>query len=270
MKKEDNELLQSIDNMILTNINKDIYRKLISFLDATSLDVTNDGDSIERYVKHILELTSSDKIPNVASICVSPAFIENVGIALGDNSTISITSVAGCFPLAQTYIEVKMLECAMAIENGADELDVVINVGDIIHGHAEIALSELQLLREEMDSDIIMKVIIESGELKTEKNIQKATEIAIEAGADFVKTSTGKTAVSATPEAVIVMCEVIKKHYEKTGKMIGLKVAGGISCVEDAAKYYSIVQSILGEKWLTPRYFRIGSSSLLDKLIKVI
>lgn len=270
MKKENTYLLQNIDNKILINKNKDIYRKLISFLDATALELTNDGDSIERYVKQVLEQTSSNNLPSVASICVSPAFIENVGIALGDNSTISITSVAGCFPLAQTYIEVKMLECAMAIENGADELDVVINVGDIIYGHAEIALSELQVLRQEMDNDIILKVIIESGELKTEKNIRKATEVAIEAGADFVKTSTGKTPVSATPEAVVIMSEAIKEHYEKTGKMVGIKVAGGISRVEDAVKYYTIVQTILGDKWLTPRYFRIGSSSLLDKLLKVI
>lgn len=270
MKKENIELLQNLDKVALKNRTSDIYRKLISFLDATALDVANDGDCIERYVKNVLALTHPDGVPNVASICVSPAFIENAGIALGENSPVSITSVAGGFPLAHTYIEVKMLECAMAIENGADELDVVINVGDILYGHAEVALSELRVLRDEIDDDVLLKVIIESGELKTEENIRKATEVAIEAGADFVKTSTGKTAVSATPEAVVVMCEVIKEQYEATGSMIGLKVAGGVSTVEDAAAYYTLVQTILGEKWLTPRYFRIGSSSLLDKLLKAL
>ena len=266
MKNSNIELIKELNSLAKKNMNSDIYRKSVSFIDATSLDVVNDGDSIERYVKNVLELTRENDLPDVASICVSPIFVENVGIALGD-SDVSITSVAGGFPMSHTYLEVKMLECAMAIENGADELDVVINVGDIMFGNSEIALSELKALREEMDNDIIMKVILETGELKTEGNIRKASEVAIEAGANFIKTSTGKTAISATPEAVVVMCEVINEYYDRTGKMIGIKVAGGISSMEDLAKYYTIVETVLGDKWLTSKYFRIGSSSLLEKIV---
>lgn len=263
-------LLENLDTLSVKNMKSDIYRKSISFLDATTLEVVNNGTSVERYVTKVLEVTRPDGIPNVASICVSPPFIENVGLVLGDDSPISITSVAAGFPLSHTYLEVKMLECAMAIENGADELDVVIDVGNVVYGSDDVAYAELKTLREEIGEDILLKVIIESGELKSEDNIRRATEIAIRAGADFVKTSTGKTPVSATPEAVIIMCEVVREHYEKSGKMVGVKVAGGVACVEDAAKYYTIIETILGEKWLNPRYFRIGSSSLLDKLIKAL
>lgn len=270
MKIDSSKFLQELPEKAKKNINSQIFLKIISLIDVTSLDIVNNGERIEKFVKNIMGLIEKHDLPDVASICVPPSFIENVGVSLGSNSTISITSVAGGFPTSQTYIEVKMLECAMAIENGADEIDVVINVGDIIYGSSELAMSELELLRQEIDSDIIFKVIIESGELKTEDNIAKATRVAIEAGANFVKTSTGKSTISATPQAVITMCCVIKEHYERTGDMVGIKISGGISNVEDAALYYTIVEYILGEEWLNSKYFRIGSSSLLEKLIKVI
>ncbi|MEG0499854.1 MAG: deoxyribose-phosphate aldolase [Rikenellaceae bacterium] len=261
-------LIANIGVQVQKNLNSDTYRKIISFLDATALEVANNGETIEAFVKKVLSDTHSDDLPNVAAICVAPTFIENVGLVLGDDSPVAICSVAGGFPTAHTFLEVKMLECSMAIENGAEEIDVVINVGDILYGSGEIAASELAVIREELGDDTILKVIIESGELKTEELIRKATNIVIETGADFVKTSTGKTAVSATYEAVVYMCEEIKAYYERTGLMVGIKVAGGVTSSEDAARYYTIIQTILGEKWLTPRYFRIGSSSLLSKLLK--
>lgn len=263
-------LISTIDHLAQKNRNADTYRKIVSLIDATSLDVANNGDTITEYVKGVLRGTERNDLPNVAAICVAPSFIENVGLALGDNSPVAICSVAGGFPSSHTYIEVKMLECAMAMENGADEIDVVINVGDILFAKGELAASELIVLREELGDDTVMKVIIESGELKSEALIRKAATIAMEAGSDFVKTSTGKTAVSATYESVGYICEEIKDYCERTGRMVGVKVAGGVSSCDDAVNYYTIVQTILGEKWLTPRYFRIGSSSLLGKLLKEI
>ena len=163
-----------------------------------------------------------------------------------------------------------MLECAMAIENGADELDVVIDIGGVLEGSDGLVRSELELIKEEIGDDAVMKVIIESGELGSEDNIRRAARIAIEAGADFVKTSTGKASVSATPEAVLAICSEIKRHCDETGDMVGIKVAGGVSSVEALVEYYTIVSEVLGEKWLDPQYFRIGASSLFDKMIDYI
>lgn len=261
-------LINNISEAAAKNMNSDIYRKIISLLDATVLDVANNGETIEKFVKKVLDDTHDDSLPNVAAICVASSFVENVGLVLGDDSPVAICSVAGGFPTSHTFLEVKVLECAMAMENGADEIDIVINVGDIIYGNGELAASELTVIREELGEDAILKVIIESGELKEEALIRKATNIAIEAGADFIKTSTGKSPISATYQSVAYICDEIKRHYELTGAMVGVKVAGGVTSSADAAKYYTIVQSILGEKWLTPRYFRIGSSSLLGKLLK--
>lgn len=261
-------LIANLSVLSQKNLNSDTYRKMISFLDATALEVANNGETIEAFVRNVLHDTHSDDLPNVAAICVAPSFIENVGLVLGDNSPVALCSVSGGFPTAHTFLEVKMLECSMAIENGAEEIDVVINVGDVLYSSGEIAASELAVIREELGDDTLLKVIIESGELKNEALIRKATNIAIGAGADFVKTSTGKTPVSATYEAVMYICEEIKAYYESTGLMVGVKVAGGVTSSEDAARYYTIVQNVLGEKWLTPRYFRIGSSSLLGKLLK--
>lgn len=263
-------LISTIDVLAQKNRNSDTYRKIISFIDATSLDVANNGDTIRQFVEKVMSDTAREDVPNVAAICVAPLFIENVGLALGDDAQVLICSVAGGFPTSHTYIEVKMLECAMAMENGADEIDVVINIGDILFAEGELAASELVVLREEMGDDTVMKVIIESGELKSEALIRKATNIAMEAGADFVKTSTGKTVISATYESVGYICEEISEYYKRTGKMVGVKVSGGVSSCDEAVNYYTIVQNILGEKWLTPKYFRIGSSSLLCKLLKEI
>lgn len=261
-------ILHNINSLTKENDKKEVYIRLISFIDATMLDIAQNGSTIERFTRKVVEMVSDDAFPQVASICVSPAFIENVGLALGEESPIAVCSVGACFPLAHTYLEVKMLECAMAMENGAEEIDVVINVGDILHGDGELALSELCVLREELGDDITLKVIIESGALQTEELVRRATGIAIEAGADFVKTSTGKHSVGATHEAVCVICDEVKKHYEKTGHMVGVKVSGGVSTTQTALEYYTIVHNMLGEKWMNPNYFRIGSSSLLNNVIK--
>lgn len=269
MTVDQSRLLSNLKDISNRNRTKEVAKRCVAMLDVTTLDVKDTPKNVSAFTAEVLRKLSVYGLPSVASICVAPRFIENVGVALSDTS-ISITAVVGGFPLAQTFIEVKMLECAMAMENGADELDVVLNVGGVIEGEDDFVLSELVLLKEEIADDAVLKVIIESGELKSVDNIKRATLIAIAAGADFVKTSTGKVPVNATPEAVIIMCSVIKEHFEKTGNRVGVKIAGGVSSVEDMVEYYTIVEEILGEEWLMPQYLRFGASSLLDKIIESV
>ena len=163
-----------------------------------------------------------------------------------------------------------MLEVAMAVENGADEVDIVLNVGKMLTGAYDEAANEVEMIRSEMDKDIVLKVIIESGALKTPELIRKASLLSMLAGADFVKTSTGKIDVAATPEAAVVMCQAIKDYYEKTSRKVGFKAAGGVRTPEDAALYYTIVERILGKEWLTTDLFRIGASSAANNLLSAI
>ena len=208
-------------------------------------------------------------IPNVASICIYPSFVETVGLAV-DGTPMKITSVGGGFPAAQTFLEVKALEVAMAVENGADEVDIVLNVGRMLTGEYDEAANEVEVIRTEMDDDVVLKVIIESGALKTPELIRKASLLSMLAGADFVKTSTGKIDVAATPEAAVVMCQAIRDYYDKTGRKVGFKAAGGVRTAEDAALYYTIVEEILGKEWLTTELFRIGASSAANNILSAI
>ena len=187
-----------------------------------------------------------------------------------DGTQMRITSVAGGFPASQTYLEVKALEVAMAIENGADEIDIVLNVGHMLTGEYDEAANEVEVIRKEMDDDIVLKVIIESGALKTPELIRKASLLSMFAGADFVKTSTGKIDVAATPEAAVVMCEAIRDYYARTGRKVGFKAAGGVRTPEEAVLYYTIVEEILGKEWLTTELFRIGASSAANNLLTAI
>lgn len=251
------------------NENSDVYKFCYSIIDLTTLSCNDSVESVSRFAGKAVEFYKDyPHIPNVASICVYPPFVETVGLAV-DGTPMRITSVAGGFPASQTFLEVKMLEVAMAVENGADEIDIVINVGELLEGHCNEMANEIEVLRNEA-ADVILKVIIESGALKTPELIRKASLLAMFAGADFVKTSTGKIDVAATPEAAVVMCEAIRDYYEKTGRKVGFKAAGGVRTAEDAALYYTIVQQILGEEWLTPELFRIGASSVANSLISAI
>ena len=207
-------------------------------------------------------------LQNVASICVYPPFVETVGLNI-DGTPLRITSVAGGFPSSQTFLEVKILEVAMAIENGADEVDIVVNVGKILTGAYDEAANEIEVLREESDG-ATLKVILETGALKSPEMIYNASLLAMAAGADFIKTSTGKIDVSATPEAAVVMCKAIKEYHDKTGRKVGFKAAGGVRTAEDAALYYTIVKEILGEEWLTTDLFRIGASSAANNILSTI
>jgi deoxyribose-phosphate aldolase len=207
-------------------------------------------------------------LQNVASICVYPPFVETVGLNI-DGTPLRITSVAGGFPSSQTFLEVKMLETAMAIENGADEVDMVINVGKILDEAYDEAAAEVEVLRGEAE-DATLKVILETGALGEPHLIRSASLVAMAAGADFIKTSTGKIDVSATPEAAVVMCKAINEYYQKIGRKVGFKAAGGVRTAEDAALYYTIVKEILGEEWLTTELFRIGASSAANNILSAI
>lgn len=252
------------------NENVEVYKFCLSAVDLTTLTCNDSVESVTEFAKRTVTFNQAyPQIPNVASICVYPAFVETVGLAV-DGTPMRITSVGGGFPASQTFLEVKMLEVAMAVENGADEVDIVLNVGKMLTGAYDEAANEVEMIRSEMDSDIILKVIIESGALKTPELIRKASLISMAAGADFIKTSTGKIDVAATPEAAVVMCQAINDYYNKTGRKVGFKAAGGVKSPQDAALYYTIVEQILGEQWLTTDLFRIGASSAANNLLSAI
>ena len=248
----------------------EVYKFCLSAIDLTTLTCNDSVESVTAFAQKTVTFNEAyPDVPNVASICVYPSFVETVGLAV-DGTPMRITSVGGGFPASQTFLEVKMLEVAMAVENGADEVDIVLNVGKMLTGAYDEAANEVEMIRSEMDEDVVLKVIIESGALKTPELIRKASLISMAAGADFIKTSTGKIDVAATPEAAVVMCQAIKDFYEKTGTKVGFKAAGGVKTPEDAALYYTIVEQILGEQWLTTDLFRIGASSAANNLLSAI
>ena len=251
------------------NYSTEVYEFCLSAIDLTTLSCSDSEQSVADMARRAAEFDLDyPNLRNVASICVYPPFVETVGLAI-DGTPLKITAVAGGFPSSQTFLEVKMLEVAMAIENGADEVDVVINVGEILSGAYDEAANEIEVLREEAE-DATLKVIIESGALLTCDNIYQASLLAMAAGADFIKTSTGKIDISATPEAAVVMCHAIKAYYQKTGRKVGFKAAGGIRTAEEASLYYTIVEQILGSEWLTSDLFRIGASSLANNILSAI
>ena len=252
------------------NENVDVYKFCLSAIDLTTLTCNDSVESVTEFAKRTTTFAQAyPDVPNVASICVYPAFVETVGLAI-DGTPMRITSVGAGFPASQTFLEVKMLEVAMAVENGADEIDIVLNVGKMLTGAYDEAAAEVEVIRSEMGEDVVLKVIIESGALKSPELIRAASLLSMAAGADFVKTSTGKIDVAATPEAAVVMCQAIKDYYEQTGRMVGFKAAGGVKTPQDAALYYTIVEQILGEQWLTTDLFRIGASSAANNLLSAI
>ena len=252
------------------NYRKEVYAFALSAVDLTTLTCNDSVESVTAFAKRAVEFyTKYPDLANVASICVYPSFVETVGLAV-DGSPMRITSVAAGFPASQTFLEVKMLEVAMAIENGADEVDIVINVGKVLEGHYDEAANEVEVIRQEMGDDTILKVILETGALKSSQLIHDASLISMLAGTHFIKTSTGKIDVAATPEAAVVMCRAIKLFYDKTGVKVGFKAAGGVRTPEDAALYYTIVEEVLGKEWLTTELFRIGASSAANNLISAI
>ena len=269
VEQVDNEVAR-LKEAAKKNCTIEVYKFCYSTIDLTTLSCNDSVESVTAFATKAAEFYQKyPHIPNVASICVYPSFVETVGLAV-DGTPMRITSVAGGFPASQTFLEVKALEIAMAVENGADEIDIVLNVGHMLTGEYNEAASEVEMLREECSDDVVLKVIIESGALKTPELIRKASLLSMFAGADFVKTSTGKIDVAATPEAAFVMCHAIKDYYNATGRKVGFKAAGGVRTPEDAALYYTIVEEVLGKEWLTTDLFRIGASSAANNLISAI
>lgn len=247
------------------NFTPEVLKQIHGFIDLTSLTSIDTKESIWKLVDKVndFEGTRPD-VPNVAAICTYPLFIETVKQALTAEG-VKIAAVAGGFPSSQTFMEIKIAETAMAVMQGADEIDVVMNLGYFLEENYEEIAEEIQEIKESC-REAKLKVILETGALIAPEYIQKASILALYSGADFIKTSTGKGYPGATPEAVYTMCQTIKRYHSITGKQIGIKVAGGVRTAEEAVRYYTIVKEVLGNDWLNKNLFRIGASSLLNDL----
>lgn len=248
---------------------KDALKLIFSFIDLTTLEGSDTDEKVKQLCKKASSFKDKTKtIPNVAAVCVYPTLVKIAKDSL-KNSKISVASVAGAFPSGQSPISIKIEEVKYAIEQGADEIDMVISRGKLIERKFNVVFDEIVAIKKACNN-IHLKVILETGELQTIENIRKASELAINAGADFIKTSTGKINPAATETAFVIMLDTIKEYFEKTGIMIGIKPAGGIRESEQAIRYFCLVKEILGEKWLNNKYFRIGASSLADNIINSI
>ncbi|MDR1526484.1 MAG: deoxyribose-phosphate aldolase [Dysgonamonadaceae bacterium] len=250
------------------NHTPEVLRFLYSCIDLTSLGSEDSKESIWKWVETVNDFDESrEDMPNVAALCVYPNLVATVREAL--RADVRIASVAGGFPSSQTFQEVKIAEVSLAVANGADEIDIVLNCGELLDNNPEAVVEEIMELKDAC-RNAPLKVILETGLLKTAARIQTATVLAMYSGADFIKTSTGKVYPGATPEAVYILCETIRAYYRLHTKKIGIKVSGGIRTAEDAVLYYTLVKAVLGEEWLTPEYFRIGASSLAANLLNEI
>ena len=251
------------------NDTPDVRKFLFNCLDLTSLHTEDNDAGILRLVQQVNRLDEEHPdLKNVAAICVYPNFAEIVRDTL-EVEDVQIACVAGGFPSSQTFPEVKIAETALALSEGATEIDIVMPVGKFLAGDYEAMCDEIEELKETCKTHRL-KVILETGALQTAQNIKKASILAMYAGADFIKTSTGKQQPAATPEAAFVMCHAIKEYYEQTGRRVGFKPAGGLNTVDDALTYYTLVKEILGDEWLNNFYFRLGTSRLANLLLSDI
>ncbi len=243
----------------------EIYAACLGLIDLTTLNSTDTPSKVASMIEKVNQFTSHyPKYPPVAAVCVYSNFAALVKNMLNDPG-VKIAVVAGVFPSSQSFIEIKVAECKMAVEQGAGEVDIVLALNHFLEGNYDAASDEIRQMKKAIGK-AHLKVILETGAL-TPEQIAKASDLAIEAGADFIKTSTGKLEPAATPEAAYIMCQSIKKYYQKTGKKVGFKAAGGIVTPEDALVYYSVVNEVLGQEWLNPELFRLGASRLANNLL---
>jgi deoxyribose-phosphate aldolase len=262
------KVAELMDEKYAENNNKQVYKLLYSCIDLTSLNGTDTREHIWKMVQGVNDFEGTNpEVDNVAAICVYPNFAKTVKEAL--TADVQIACVSGGFPTSQTFTETKIAETALAVMDGADEIDIVINLGLFFGEEYEEMCEEITEIKFACH-EAKLKVILETGALKTATNIHNAAILAMYSGADFIKTSTGKIYEGATLEAAYVMCHAIKSYYDKTQTKIGFKVAGGVSSVEDAVKYYTIVKEILGNEWCNKDLFRIGTSRLANTLLKAI
>ena len=252
------------------NDNLETKKFLFGSIELTTLKTTDSDESVMAFTERVNQFDEAyGDLPHVATICIYPCFAKTVAQTL-EIDGVEIACVSGSFPSSQALIEVKIAETALAVKDGATEIDIVMPVGKFLAGDYETVCDDIAELKATCGEDVAMKVILETGCLKTGSNIKKASILSMYAGADYIKTSTGKEKISATPEAAYVMCQAIKEYYEQTGIQIGFKPAGGINSVMDALIYYTIVKEVLGEKWLTNKWFRMGTSRLANLLLSEI
>lgn len=248
---------------------KHLMMSLLNMIDLTSLNTTDNKSHIIHFTGKVNSFSGRfSNIPNVAAVCVFPNFVSVVKEKLKARN-VKIATVAGSFPTSQTFRNLKITECKLAVESGAEEIDIVIPVGAFLGNDFVSVIDEIREIKGAI-GERILKVIIESGLLGDTEHIFNASMIAMDAGADFIKTSTGKTPISATPETAYIMCRAISDFYSETGIKVGFKAAGGISTVQDAITYYRIVKHCLGEEWLNNSLFRIGASKLANNILSEI
>lgn len=258
--------LKTVNSIASEAPDKRLLMSILNSIDLTSLNTTDNKSQILHLTGKVNSFSGRfSNIPNVAAICVYPNFVSVVKEKLTVKN-VKIASVAGAFPSSQTFRNIKVSECKMAIEAGADEIDIVMPVGAFLGNDFEMVADEIREIKKAI-GEKHLKVIVESGLLGDNEKIFKASMIAMDAGADFIKTSTGKTSVSATPEAAFIMCRAILDFYSETGIRVGFKAAGGIVTTTDALTYYHIVSSCLGEEWLWKKLFRIGASRLANNIL---
>ena len=270
---DDEEIRQTVQKIIMEKVPEndtpEVKKFLMGSVELTSLHTTDSEESILAMTERVNDFDSAyPELPHVATICVYPCFANIVAQSL-EVDGVDVAVVSGAFPSSQTFMEVKTIETALAIKDGATNVDIVMPVGKFLSGDYEGLCDDINELKQTC-GEVPMKVILETGDLKTASNIKKAAILSMYAGADYIKTSTGKEKVSATPEAAYVMCQAIKEYYDETGIQIGFKPAGGINTVMDAIIYYTIVKEVLGKKWLTNYYFRLGTSRLANLLLSEI
>ena len=269
----DREVREAVQKIIAEKVHEndtpEVKKFLFGSIELTTLKTTDSDVSVMAFTEKVNQFDQQyPDVPHVATICVYPCFAEVVKDTL-EVDGVNIACVSGAFPSSQALLEVKTVETALAIKDGADEIDMVMPVGKFLQGDYEGVSDEIQEMKA-VCGDHALKVILETGDLVTASNIKKASILAMYAGADYIKTSTGKEKISATPEAAYVMCQAIKEYYEETGIQVGFKPAGGINSVMDAITYYTIVKEVLGEKWLTNKWLRLGTSRLANLLLSEI
>ncbi len=263
------EVKRIIAEKVLENDTLEVKKFLMGSVELTSLSTTDSDTSIMAFTEKVNKFDEAyPDLPHVATICVYPCFASVVSSTL-EVDGVEIACVSGSFPSSQALIEVKVAETALAVKDGATEIDIVMPVGKFFDGDYEGVCDDINEMKQAC-GDKAMKVILETGCLKTAKNIKTASILSMYAGADYIKTSTGKLNPAATPEAAYVMCQAIKEYYDETGIQIGFKPAGGLNTVTDALIYYTIVKEILGEQWLTNKWFRLGTSRLANLLLSEV
>lgn len=255
-----------IEEKVHENDTPDVKQFLMGSIELTTLKTTDSDESVLAFTERVNQFDEAyPTLPHVATICVYPCFAKTVSETL-EVDGVEIACVSGSFPSSQALIEVKVAETALAIKDGATEIDIVMPVGKFLSGDYEGVCDDINEMKQAC-GEHDMKVILETGCLKTASNIKKASILAMYAGGDYIKTSTGKLEPAATPEAAYVMCQAIKEYYDETGIQIGFKPAGGLNSVTDALIYYTIVKEVLGERWLTNKWFRLGTSRLANLLL---